>query len=236
VNACNLYESNCPADSACIWLDQLEGEVIAQCIAELPLGNQTQGEACHLAQNYWGDCQTDQICMSLFTESLSCMSICDSKNLSVCGQTPEQSHQGCLLDIFSGFEGIGICAGECDPFENSYELLKGYQNPKCPTEMACEYQTYALVANQSEKLIGKCQPFSPNLQRERAVCRVMNAQTGESDCAPNLTCTQIEAGGPSVCVKICQKDNPLGACSSEYECDTKSHQKAWGTTTIGFCL
>jgi hypothetical protein len=86
VNACNLYDSTCPTDSNCIWIDQLEGEIIAQCIAELPSGTKTQGEACHLAQNYWGDCQTDQICMSLFTETLSCMSICDSKNLSEIGR------------------------------------------------------------------------------------------------------------------------------------------------------
>jgi hypothetical protein len=101
--------------------------------------------------------------------------------------------------------------------------------------MACQYQTFGFGENREEKVLGKCQPFSPNLQRERAVCR-MNDETGESDCGPNLVCTQIEASGPSVCVKLCQKGNPLGACSSEYECDTKSHQKAWGTTTLGFCL
>jgi hypothetical protein len=233
MDPCDIYGQDCANNEACVLVDTNGDAALGECLAGTANGTADVGASCTPSDTtYWGSCDASSFCIPEEENSPtgSCVSLCDRANLDQCG-----ANTACVTDIFgsAALSSLGLCFGECDPFSNVGSATDGFTNAGCGTGEACSFVNIGATTASPEAAIGVCQTFATGLADQGETCTVTDEQTGASNCAPNMICTQVSQGGPNVCVEFCQEGNAAAACDEGYMCRTGIIP---GIASLGFCL
>lgn len=221
---CDLFtQEGCAADQTCVigaiapQIGGERGEVLGACL-DRPQGTGVQNQPCApIDGRDWGDCRGGHLCQRLARDAPPmCLGLCDASDRSLC------VNGAICVDAVPGVD-TGVCLGDC-------LVWPGPGDKRCADGEICRFEYIGTTRAGEPAPGGLCRP-GPAIHGPGEAC-VVDAQTGDHSCVQGHLCTELAAGEPPVCVKLCalQGDGRHGCNAGEGCVD------AFGDPRIGVCL